>query len=248
MVLSEENLNLCVYWYGKPMTGREYIEWLSRLLLALQRSAPCFARYAVVQPNGYRSVSADFSNLESCVADNQPRGWAFEIDGSDSKRFTLEARPKMSFSNAFVTSEDTDASGCMLSATAGSRVNFSADSIVLTMSADLATPDLAERVFKTLIACSAPNFGVAVRGDVRRLVGQPVKEKPVGWLTYWDNAQCTSSLAVPIKAEALSDGLLIRTEAAPPGAEDAEALNRLRKLIEALRSAGCLSKPAFNPR
>ncbi|MBA5687241.1 hypothetical protein [Rugamonas apoptosis] len=229
------------------MTGRQYTDWLSHLLKELQRSAPCFARYAVLRSNGYQAMLPDFSNFDACVAHNQPHDWAFETEGSDRKDFTMAAWPKMSFSNSFVTSSDTEGSGCFVSVCAGSRRNFSPDNVVLQMSADLATSEIAEQVFRTLISCTAPVYGVAVRRKVRMLTGQPLKEKPVGWLTYWSDEQALEKLPAHIQAEHLGSGVLIRTEAMPPLTADTEALVRLQELIDELRGAGCLGKPLINP-
>ncbi len=246
MHLSEDTLNLCLYWYGRPMAGREYTDWLSHILIELRGADSCFSNYVVIQSTGYQPVQPDFSNFDSCVAENQPRGWAFETDGSDSKCFTMEARPKMSFANSFVTTADTVSSGCHLSVSAGSHVNFSPDCIVLQMSCDLAFPDRAERVFKTLITCAAPSFGVAIRSGVSILMAQPVKEKRVGWLTYFDASNCKLRLAELAETEVFGDGIIIRTELAPPKATESEAMNRLRTLIDELRDAGCLNKQVIN--
>lgn len=240
-----DSLDLCVYWYDRPMTGEQYLEQSKAFLQLLQARLPVFSQLYLISSSGASTEPLDLGSggFEDQVARALPSDWAYLNEDPKNKAFRPTSRSRSGFSSAFSNAPFGSESACVIEIACGKADKGSVNSVIVRLPESLEAPQFVAELFHTVAVFWTATHGSASRPWFDDLLDQPIGDVRVGWLTYVPDPNAAASVPVGFQAERLGEGALIRLEGPVPAAEDRVALQSLVRLRDALDPKGFLRNP-----
>lgn len=239
-----ESLDLCAYWYNRPLSGLEYLARVKMFLIELGERFPEFARLYVVSSSGTGTepVAPDFHGFEQQVAAHLPKDWAYVNPNPSDKTFDTDSRSSLGFSSSFSTAQIGGDSPCIVEVACGKLDPRSVNSVIIRLPATMEKSDFVVGLFKEVLTFWAPSHGSVSRPAFDDALDQPVGDIRVGWLTFLPRTDAAAHVSVG-RLEECCGGLLVRLSEHIPSARDGEALRSLFALKAGLETAGLLRNP-----
>lgn len=238
------NFYFSLYWYLRPMTGKEYIEQIREYLSQLQAGFSEFQELHIVVDDGTRPITLDWAGFSAEVISELPSDWAYNNkDDPKNRKFTLTSTPAVAFSSSFTNGVNPGPRDvCSISFTMGC-VDNDVNTLLIDFVPALENPVFLEKVFCHAIGYWTPNHAVLARPSYDDALDQPIGDIRPGWLTYMKGTDALPYIPERCTAEPLHEGILIRTLKRLPDTADAEIIPILKQLRDALEPHGILKNP-----
>jgi len=237
-----ERLNLCLYWYNRPLLGREYLDQIKEFLLFLRERFERFSDLYIVKSSGSSTIKieSDFANFEMQVISNLPKQRLYSNVDPSIKHFISGCTCKMGFSNSFSTAPYGDHSACIIELAIGIADERIANSVIFRFPMEEESTSFYIELFKQSILFWRPKHGALSRGRFDLQLDQPIEEIGLGWITYFPTTDAINYLPRGVEYEPFSNGLLIRLSHEVPEVSDPSILPSLNKLRQSLEKQGFL--------
>lgn len=240
-----ESLDLCLYWYDRPLTGQQYLERLKAFLLRLQSSFPVFSCFHLISSSGSSTepLAPGLVGFEEKVARELPTEWAYSNEDPNDKVFKPSSRSRSGFSSAFSSAPFGDESAFIVEVACGKDDGRAVNSVIVRVPASMEGDEPVVDLFRAVADFWSATHGSGSRPVFDDVLDQPVGDVRVGWLTLVPNAAAAAYVPAGFRSEPLGSRLLIRREGPAPQAGDEAAMQALIRLRHVLEPHGLLRNP-----
>jgi hypothetical protein len=242
--IARDTIDLCAYWYDRPLSGEQYLRLIASYLKRLQEADPVFSDLFVVGESRSKrpKIERDYSNFDSDVSAALPQDWAYTNPNSADKKFTPSSLSRDGFINSFVTDLNGAAPHCAISTSMGSTDRDSSNTVIVRVAPGLLSTNSLENLFKLTIAYWRPLHANLAQYELRKFIGITRGEIGVGLLTYLSIGEAANAVPEDIVVERYLDGLIIPATDALSETPEPRTIARLRRIHEALKSKGLLRR------
>jgi hypothetical protein len=240
-----ESLDLCLYWYDRPMTGQQYLERLKAFLLHLQSSFPVFSCFHLISSSGSSTepLAPELPGFGKQVSRELPTEWAYSNEDPNDKAFRPSSRSRSGFSSAFSSAPFGDESAFVVEFACGKDDARAVNSVIGRVPASMEGDELIVDLFRAMADFWSATHGSCSRPVFDDVLDQPVGDVRVGWLTLVPNAAAAAYVPTGFRSEPLGSRLLIRREGPAPQAGDEAAVQALIHLRHVFEPHGFLRNP-----
>ncbi|MFZ6758192.1 hypothetical protein ACO0K9_13360 [Undibacterium sp. Ji50W] len=251
MQYSQDDLTFSARWSNRPFTGRQYIDWVIGCLknLALVNDALTSLYILSDVPEGGILISAKDARLESLIISSLDHSRTYIasagekfVPGSDRNKFTLDSRCGLGFHTGFCTTLEPEVPGITILMNAGRALPNLSDHLTIIFSKDSEFVQDAKKIFLSMTEYIKPNDATIWRTSVSPYPKQPIGDRKVGWLTYFDDKGIVELLPNDIRTEFVANGVIVQASDYPPSPGDKVQINSILQIFNALKPHGVLNK------
>jgi hypothetical protein len=248
MLFSMQSLSVCSYWYDRPLSGRQFLEQTKLFLGEILNAFPELPVLKVVRDPKESDgvIEKNFSNFDQEVIASLPKDWAYINDDPKNREFSDNCRPAISFRTAFLLGSADGVIGLSIQVSIGS--NGRADSVIIHISPDFESEDVARKLLDISVSFWLPHHATVTRSEIDGLLRQPIGDVRVGWLTYFSNMDILHHLSDDNFARKFKSGVLVQLGDRSISAADEDSIGKLRRLIKKLEPTGLLNNPKKRAR
>jgi|HubBroStandDraft_1064217.scaffolds.fasta_scaffold21849_1 hypothetical protein len=249
MIHSERNLTVCAYWYDRVVSGGEFLEQSRSFLKKVVLILPELSILRVVRDPKEASglIDREYSNFDDEVIAALPKDYVFTESGSTNRKFTKSSTAATSFRGSFLLTSDDGAKELSVRISVGTPHIWSSNNSIIEFSLDLESVESAKKILEESIEFWQPHHAYAGRYEVEKLLNQPVGNVRIGWLTYLADLNAQGALPDDIQCRRLNSGILIQATELPGYQCDAQDIEQMRRILEALAPDGYLKNPQKKP-
>jgi hypothetical protein len=238
---------ILAYWFGRPLPARLAFARMGEFIVRLRELSRLFDDVFVTAP-GYPKLHDDRSNLEAeLVKGINPEHGFVNSDPKDFN-FALTSFSKRGFWGAFTNAAREADQTASFKITCGQllpdRYPATPNSVLLAVAPKVETPALLRALFEATIQFWRPADAAVTRGDVMKMLGQPILEAKLGWLTYIADPAAADSVPPDVARELFGDGVIIQAAERPGTAADPKYMAHLFQIRDGLRAEGWLNTRA----
>jgi len=250
MIYSEKNLTVCAYWYDRVIRGGEFLDQSIAFLKKIILTLPELSILKVVRDPKESSglIDSDFSNFDEEVISALPKDYVFIDPGSANKKFTKHSTAATSFRGSFLLTSDDGVKELSVRISVGTPNIRSSNNSIIEFSPDLESAESARNILEASIEFWQPHHAHVGRYEVEKMLNQPVGDAHIGWITYLSDLNAQGALPSGIRGERFNSGILIQAAELPGYQGDAQDIEQMRRILDALAPYGFLKNPQKRPK
>lgn len=242
---SEESIELCCYWYDRPMIATEYARWVFGLLNTLKKEGGFFSNIYLLKKykNEYKSTDLNEDEFEKLIFSNLSKENAYINPESSEKYLTPDSRCPLGFSSTFITAIDSNAPRFLIEVRIGKSLTNSVNTLIIRCLANDLESTFLAKIFQTLVKYSSPSHAHCWNQSLSKRIAQPVGDVYVGWLTYFSDSKIAELVNDIATVSPLEAGALISVGEQRVFSIDDSVVSNILAVVDRLGGSGYLADP-----
>lgn len=241
---SKDDIEVCCYWYDRPMVAGEFARWVFGLLRRLKLIDESFSKLYLVERygDGFRSTDVSEDAFEELIFANLQKDLACTNPLPSETELTRDSCCALGFSTSFVTSEQPNASSSIVEIRIGKSLANSVNTLVIRSSKSHPGEYFA-KLLGMLVEYTKPCHAQCWSHALSERINQPVGDIYVGWSTYLADESASKPLNDMAVVMPLGEGVVIEAADLQDFSLSEQVIAKVLAVIDRLGGMGFLANP-----